>query len=142
MVTARGYAPPADAAEHFSTSECTYFMEYESKAHANYFLPSHLIFVWKYRKKLLLSYGEEVKQIFEEIATKSDCSFEATCSGAGLYSLPGKKRTGEDEIRCRSYPHSAFYEKPSLSTESMKKPGRRRGEIALACAALLVLARC
>lgn len=83
-------------------------MEYESKAHANYFLSSHLIFVWKYRKKLLLSYREEVKQIFEEIATKSDYSFEATCSGAGLYSLLGKKRTGEDEIRDRSHPHRLF----------------------------------
>ena len=31
----------------------------------------------KYRKKLLLSYGEEVKRIFEKIAARSDFSFEA-----------------------------------------------------------------
>jgi len=33
--------------------------------------------VCKYRKKLLLSYGEEVKRIFEKIAARSDFSFEA-----------------------------------------------------------------
>jgi putative transposase len=33
--------------------------------------------VWKYRKKLLLISGEEVKWIFEEIAEASDFSFEA-----------------------------------------------------------------
>jgi len=35
-----------------------------------------LIFVCKYRKKLLISYGNEVKQLFEEIAARSDFSFE------------------------------------------------------------------
>ena len=40
-------------------------MEYESQAHAKYLLLYHLILVCKYRKKLLLSYGEEVKRIFE-----------------------------------------------------------------------------
>lgn len=52
-------------------------MEYESTAHAKYLLLYHLIFVWKYRKKLLIVYGEEMKQIFEEIAATSDFSFEA-----------------------------------------------------------------
>jgi len=33
--------------------------------------------VCKYRKKLLVVYGEEMKQIFEEIAATSDFSFEA-----------------------------------------------------------------
>jgi len=35
-----------------------------------------LIFVCKYRKKLLISSGNEVKQLFEEIAARSDFSFE------------------------------------------------------------------
>jgi putative transposase len=52
-------------------------MEYESTAHARYLLLSHLIFVCKDRKKLLVVYGEETKQIFEEIAATSDFSFEA-----------------------------------------------------------------
>ena len=52
-------------------------MDYESTAHAKYLILYHLIFVCKYRKKLLVAYGQEVKQIFEEIATKSDFSFEA-----------------------------------------------------------------
>lgn len=37
---------------------------------------SHLIFVCKYRKKLLIPYGDEVKQRFEEMAIRSDFSFE------------------------------------------------------------------
>lgn len=52
-------------------------MESESTAHRKDLLLSHLIFVCKYRKKLLVVYGEEVKRIFEGIAAKSDCSFEA-----------------------------------------------------------------
>lgn len=52
-------------------------MEYESTAHAKYLILSHLIFVCKYRQKLLVIYGEEVKQIFEAIAATSDFSFEA-----------------------------------------------------------------
>jgi len=52
-------------------------MEYESTAHAKFLLLSHLIFVCKYRKRLLLAYGAEVKLIFQEIAEPSDFSFEA-----------------------------------------------------------------
>jgi putative transposase len=52
-------------------------MEYESKAHSKFLLRSHLIFVCKYRKKLLIRYGDETKRIFEDIATRSDFSFEA-----------------------------------------------------------------
>src|SRR5260221_8411041 len=66
-------------------------MEYESQAHAKYLLLDHLILVGKYRKKLLLSYGEEVKRIFEKIAARSDFSFEATFSVPGSYSLPDQK---------------------------------------------------
>ena len=52
-------------------------MEYESQAHAKYLLLYHLILVCKYRKKLLLCYGEELKRIFEKSAARSDFSFEA-----------------------------------------------------------------
>jgi len=50
--------------------------------------------VSKYRKKLVLSYGEEVKKIFEEIALKSDCSFETL-------------EVDQDHIHClvKSEPH-------------------------------------
>ena len=60
-------------------------MEYEPTAHAKHLILYHVIFVCKYRKKLLIPYGEEVKQIFEEIASRSDFSFEATFSGPGSY---------------------------------------------------------
>ena len=51
-------------------------MDYQSKNHAKFLILYHLIFVCKYRKKLLISYGNEVKQLFEEIAARSDFSFE------------------------------------------------------------------
>jgi len=51
-------------------------MDDQSKHHARFLILSHLIFVCKYRKKLLLSSGNEVKQLFEEIAARSDFSFE------------------------------------------------------------------
>jgi putative transposase len=51
-------------------------MDYQSKNHARFLILSHLIFVWKNRKQLLLSYGNEVKQVLEEIAARSDFSFE------------------------------------------------------------------
>ena len=52
-------------------------MDDQSKNHAKFLILSHLIFVWKYRKKLLVFSGNEVKQLFEEIATRSDFAFEA-----------------------------------------------------------------
>jgi putative transposase len=52
-------------------------MDDQSKNHAKFLLLYHVIFVCKYRKKLLLSYGSAVKQLFEEIAARSDCSLEA-----------------------------------------------------------------
>src|SRR5690348_6912366 len=52
-------------------------MDYQSKNHAKFLLLYHVIFVCKYRKKLLVSYGSAVKQLFEEIAARSDFSLEA-----------------------------------------------------------------
>ena len=51
-------------------------MDYQSKNHAKFLILSHLIFVCKYRQKLLISYGNEVKQVCEEIAARSGFSFE------------------------------------------------------------------
>ncbi len=49
-------------------------MDDQSKKHAKFLILSHLIFVCKYRTQLLISYGNEVKQVFEEIAARSDFS--------------------------------------------------------------------
>lgn len=51
-------------------------MDDQSKNHARFLILSHVIFVCTYRKKLLVSYGNEVKQVFEEIAARSDFSCE------------------------------------------------------------------
>ena len=51
-------------------------MDYQSKNHTKFLILSHLIFVWKYRKKLLNSYGEATKALFKEIAAASDFSSE------------------------------------------------------------------
>ena len=45
---------------------------YKSKNHSKYLLTYHLIFVCKYRKKLLIKYGEVVKQIMFDISKKYD----------------------------------------------------------------------
>lgn len=52
-------------------------MDDDTKNHATFLILYHLIFVCKYRKKLLIRYGDETKRIFEEIAIRSDFSFEA-----------------------------------------------------------------
>src|SRR3984893_15190928 len=52
-------------------------MDYQSKNHAKFLILYHMIFVCTYRKKLLIFYGNEVKQVFEEIAAHSKFSFEA-----------------------------------------------------------------
>jgi putative transposase len=51
-------------------------MDYATKNQGKLLLLSYLIVVCKYCKKLLIPYGDEVKQTFEEIATRSDFSFE------------------------------------------------------------------
>lgn len=45
---------------------------YKSKNHSKYLLAYHIIFVCKYRKKLLVRYGEEIKQILFDISQKYD----------------------------------------------------------------------
>lgn len=45
---------------------------YKSKNHSKFILTHHIIFVCKYRKKLLIKYGEDVKQIMYDISKRYD----------------------------------------------------------------------
>ena len=47
-------------------------MDYISRNHSKYLLMAHLIFVSKYRKQLLIKYGNEIKQILSDIAEEKD----------------------------------------------------------------------
>ena len=51
-------------------------MDYQSKSHAKFLILYHLIFVSKYRKKLLIHFGNETKGIFEGIAANCDFTME------------------------------------------------------------------
>ncbi|WP_201392401.1 transposase [Ktedonobacter sp. SOSP1-85] len=62
-------------------------MDDETNNHAKFLILSHMIVVCKYRKKLLLPYGEEVKNLFESIAARSSVSFE-------------RMNVDEDHIHC------------------------------------------
>ena len=44
----------------------------KSKNHSKFILTYHIIFVCKYRKKLLIKYGEDVKQIMYDISKRYD----------------------------------------------------------------------
>ena len=45
---------------------------YKSKNHSKYLLTYHIILVCKYRKKLLLKYGDDIKQIMFDISKRYD----------------------------------------------------------------------
>ena len=47
-------------------------MDYISRNHSKYLLMAHLIFVCKYRKKLLVKYGNQIKQILNDIAEENN----------------------------------------------------------------------
>lgn len=47
-------------------------MDYISQNHSKHLLIVHLIFSIKYRKKLLIKYGNEVKQILYDVADEKD----------------------------------------------------------------------
>jgi putative transposase len=47
-------------------------MDYISRNHSKYLLMCHLIFVCKYRKKLLVRFEKEIKQIFLDIAEENN----------------------------------------------------------------------
>ena len=46
--------------------------KYQSKNHSKFILTYHIIFTCKYRKKLLIKYGEDIKQIMFDISKKYD----------------------------------------------------------------------
>jgi putative transposase len=45
---------------------------YKTKSHSKFLITYHIIFVVKYRKKLLKKYGDDVKQLISEVAKPSD----------------------------------------------------------------------
>lgn len=51
-------------------------MEYRTLNHSKFLLLFHTIFVVKYRKKLLVKLGDEVKSIIMDIAAESDFTIE------------------------------------------------------------------
>jgi len=58
------------------------------KTHAKFLITSHLIFVCKYREKLVIPYGKVVKRIGEEIGARSECSFAPNGGGSRAESWP------------------------------------------------------
>lgn len=50
--------------------------DYQRTSHAKFLIVYHFIFVVKYRKPLLTSYGQRMKVIFREIAGTSDFSIK------------------------------------------------------------------
>ena len=46
--------------------------QYRTLNHSKFLLSYHIIFVCKYRRKLLIPYGDEIKDIMLDIADKSD----------------------------------------------------------------------
>lgn len=46
--------------------------KYQSKNHSKFILTYHIIFVCKYRKKVLIRFGEYIKQIMFDISKKYD----------------------------------------------------------------------
>jgi putative transposase len=47
-------------------------MDYVSKNHSKYLIMVHLILVCKFRKQLLIKYGNQIKQILKDVAEKKD----------------------------------------------------------------------
>lgn len=47
-------------------------MDYISRNHSKYLLIAHLIVVTKYRKQLLIRYGNQIKQTLNDIAEEKD----------------------------------------------------------------------
>ncbi len=47
-------------------------MDYTSKNHSKFLIMAHLIFACKYRKKLLVKLGEQVKQLMFDIAKEKN----------------------------------------------------------------------
>ena len=56
----------------FLRKDLTGHMDYVSENHNKYLLMVNLIFVVKYRRNLLVKFGDEIKQIFYDIASEKD----------------------------------------------------------------------
>lgn len=52
--------------------ECRIYSYEKNKNHSKFILTYHIIFTCKYRKKLLIKYGEDVKQIMYDISKRYD----------------------------------------------------------------------
>jgi len=51
-------------------------MDYDRKSHSKQLMLVHLIFVCKYRKKLLVKFGEDIKSIFYNISNEYNFTIE------------------------------------------------------------------
>lgn len=51
-------------------------MTYRTLNHSKFLIHFHIIFVVKYRKPLLIPFGEQIKHILHDIADRSDFSIE------------------------------------------------------------------
>jgi putative transposase len=65
----------------------SFLMDYHTKNHARFLILYHMIFICKYRKKLLIHYGNETNKVFEDNAARSAFSFET-------------KEVNKDHIHC------------------------------------------
>ena len=58
----------------YSKKDLIGHINYVSENHSKHLLMVHLIFVVKYRRNLLIKFGDEVKQIFYDIAREKNIS--------------------------------------------------------------------
>lgn len=56
----------------FSRKDLIGLMDYVSESHSKHLLMVNLIFVVKYRRNLLVKFGDEIKQIFYDIASEKN----------------------------------------------------------------------
>ena len=52
----------------FLRKDLTGYIDYVSENYSKHLLMVHLVFVIKYRRNLLVKFGDEIKQIFYDIA--------------------------------------------------------------------------
>ncbi|MBW9145600.1 transposase [Clostridium sp. CM028] len=60
-------------------------MDYTSRNHSKYLIMVHLIFVCKYRMQLLIKYGNQIKQILNDIAEEKHFWNERILWGDGYF---------------------------------------------------------
>ena len=63
---------------------------YKSKNHSKFILTYHIIFTCKYRKKLLIKYGEDVKQIMYDISKRYDFDIKEILKSFNVIHICGK----------------------------------------------------